>query len=231
MKSYLTITLFLLSSLFAFAQQSQLTKGSSFISGNMSFVYGDNQRHQPFIWHRTPNLWGIKSLRSSAMLNYGFFVADNFAIGAGLGGGIGRRNPSDAYPSKERSYSLSGRFFARHYIALSKDFALYSEAYAHYAVNQGKITRDDLGQEFLVRESSGSAIDIGFNAGLAIFVSKRVSFDFNVGLLNYFANQSKSESFSTLGETVYTSNFESSGTNMQLSLSNLSFNIGVSVFF
>lgn len=230
MKHFLILILLSLSSVVAFAQQSQLKRGSTLINGNVNLTYGDNLGQLQQFGNIPPTSLNFKMLRSNVMLNAGYFVADNFAVGAGIGGGIHREYPTDNMLSEVSIYSYGGRVFARHYIQLSKNFAFFSEIYTYYGFEDGKRTRDDQGQEQLLNEIKGNTLNVGINAGLALFASKYLSIDFNVGVFNYFTSQRTDESFTAQGETNLITKVENSRANMQLSLSNLNFNIGVSLF-
>lgn len=230
MKHFLILILLSLSSVVAFAQQSQLKRGSTLINGNVNLIYGDNQRYQQSFWYTPPVSSSLKAFRTNLMLNSGYFIADNFAVGAGIGGGIYRRNPTDDFPNKVRSHSFGGRFFLRHYVPISKDFAFFSEIYTYYGFEEEETTRDVQGQEQLLSEMNGNTLNVGIDAGLALFASKHLSIDFNVGVFNYFTSQRTDEQFTAQGETSMITKVENSRANMQLSLSSLNFNIGVSEF-
>ncbi len=97
--------------------------------------------------------------------NYGKFIADNIAVGAGVGLNFQKQNDNSA-----TSFSLLP--FARYYVGDSDVLQFYGEVKGGYLFQR-------INNSFTTENNSGVQFDIG--PGVAFFLSENVSFDFLVG--------------------------------------------------
>lgn len=237
MKKSIT-TLFCLLIAFSFCSQAQTEKGNVILGGDAGFRMHERKTETK----RGGNLnnWSSedKSLQINAFLRTGYFVQDNFSTGLRFNYNY-RQNTdpkNSEYDDTIKAVSSSNTFrvgpFARYYIALNDDLALFGQIDAYYGI--GRENQKINGEE---QYTKSSVTEIGGNMtpGLTWFLNERIGINFSLSnIVSYNYEESEFETkdpyLTRRGEEMPKRNqtFTDSRLNANLSLSSLS--LGVNVF-
>ncbi|MBB6500022.1 outer membrane beta-barrel protein [Pedobacter cryoconitis] len=121
-----------------------------------------------------------KSTFINVMPNVGYFIADNLAIGGGIGY-LHHNDPAKLYPGyptwtpaiKSNNFSIST--FGRYYIGLTPEIKFFSQLSGSIDMQQSKYT-DESGNPITDRLKN-RVYDVSLSPGFAIFPSRKIGIE------------------------------------------------------
>ncbi len=175
MKKYLFITITLFTITSAYSQtdstktnNSQTAKGKKFIGGMLNNL----------TWKHTSTSNGnINQLGLQIVPDFGYFIKDDFAIGANLNIGIYNTH-SNNLDINSTSYGIGG--FARYYKKITDKFLFFANAGVSYAYGTGRWGSSNINEQ--VRSNT---LSFAISPGLVYFISPKFGLEASFGNLHY----------------------------------------------
>jgi hypothetical protein len=217
-----------------------MRQGNSFISGNLSF-YQDNDNLETQYESGSNNSSENERLSFNANVEFGHFVADNFAVGVGASfyfqsssTSFTQQNtgltssPLSEFTNETQDLSLTLNILARHYVPISRDFAYFTHFRIGYGQGETFSVITQTVNEYEEKSNGTYYITSAFiNAGLAYFINQSISIDLRFGTLGYSIHELRRENKGN-GNSL---NLEGRSERLLFDLSLSSINLGLSVFF
>jgi len=209
---------------------SQTEKGKMFIGGQVS-LSGSSQSHIDTSYKSENNTVGF-----SIAPNYGYFIKDNFAIGATINFGVSNSTQNTSYTSpitytnksNTLSYGIGG--FANYYVNITDNFKFYFNGGVNYlySTQNTKHSNNDPYYFYSPRnpenqEIQTNAISFSIAPGLVYFVTPKLGIQTTFGNINYNYSSSKNKSLLHDNHT----NISSYGANLNPS----TFSLGLNYYF
>lgn len=175
---------------------SQIGKGNKFIGGRIN-LYGNNDSHSD-----TVSNYNSRNFSTYIIPNIGFFIKDNFAVGANLQLGIINNSSYTEYsnqiPSKTGnkynsiSYGIGG--FARYYKKITDNFLLFVNGGVSYAYQTKKIvSTNSIFPNNEPFEAIQQSVSVAVSPGLVYFITPKLGIESSFGNLNYTYSSSKNK--------------------------------------
>jgi hypothetical protein len=211
---------------------SQTEKGKNFIGGQINLSGSTSS------FLDTLNKFDNNSFGFSVSPNYGYFIADNVAIGVNVNFGISNAVQNSKYsnniPSeftyKSNTLSYGGGAFARYYLNISDKFKFYFNGGLNYFYSTQKIKNSNNDPNYVYSTSNPANKEVQTNSlafaispGLVYFITPKVGLHTSFGNLNY--NYSRSKNISLLYDNH--NNSSSYGFNFNLT----TFYVGLNYYF
>lgn len=187
-----------------FSASAQTEKGKSFINGSIGYTSDKASQASA----GTPNVaTDQKSKSFNIMPQFGYFVADNFAIGLGIGyvqnkttlNGINTVSSYVYYSTQTaKQHIFSIQPFARKYVNVADKFKFFGQLSAGIGFGKGENNSVYYSNPTLVATSEDSYKLTSYNAslspGFAFFPSKKWAIEFSFPLLSYTKTKPKDQS-------------------------------------
>ena len=163
-------------SAFAFSSQAQTEKGKIMVGGNVAF---DTKKSDAAGAKSNTNFQIVPSV--------GYFVADNFAVGTGVGysysktSGIAGPNNTVISGNKNSSFVVSP--FGRYYANLSESFKFFGQLSVPMAFGKDKAV--DADGNVGAKTASTTEIGVALSPGFAFYPTKKIGIEFALNGLNY----------------------------------------------
>jgi hypothetical protein len=148
-KTSVTLTIIVLS----FSLVSQIEKGAFLLTGNVSYSYSENS-------YPDTNMFSGKESSFTFAPKVGYFIHDNWAVGAGVQMNFGQKmSLNSTVPS----------IFGRYYAMRKEHFLFFFEANSRF------------------QKRNNTFLNFGASLGLgsSIFITPKISFDAQIGILGY----------------------------------------------
>jgi len=210
---------------------SQTEKGKMFIGGQLN-LSGSRLSHLDTLYKSENNTVGF-----SFAPNYGYFIKDNFAIGATVNFGVSNstQNTSDTQilstvTRKSNTLSCGIGGFARYYLNITDNFKFYFNGGINYLYSTQKIKLSNNDPTYVYSPSNPESQEIQTNTisfaispGLVYFVTPKIGIQTTFGNINYnyFSSTNKSLLYDNHN------NVNSYGVNLNLS----TFSFGLNYYF
>ena len=169
----------------AFGANAQTDKGSMFIGGSLGFS-SDKEA--------APNAESLTTFNIAP--RFGYFVADNIAIGLGVG--FDSRKPAVANAESATSFFINP--FARYYVPTAgENFKFFAELGVNYST--GDFLTTTTTQDGNTETSEGSSFGVNLSPNFAFFPASNWAVEFGIKGL-YFESTSfegKEENKTTIG--------------------------------
>lgn len=178
---------------------SQTEKGRKFINGQIS-LSGNNNYSGGAVGS---NKYNSSSLAFQFVPNVGYFIKDNFAVGANLSFGVSNSTQEVEYPnqtpvetfykSNSISYGIGG--FARYYKKITDKFLFLTNGGVSYIYQTQKV--DNSNNYFhptgspSVQTVQTNSFSVVITPGIVYFVSPKFGIETNFGNINYQNSSSK----------------------------------------
>ncbi|SHG10056.1 outer membrane beta-barrel protein [Pedobacter caeni] len=164
-------------SAFAFSSQAQTEKGKIMVGGNVAF---DTKK---------TDASGAKSNTNFQIVpSVGYFVADNFAVGTGIGYGYSKTNgiavadgAAAILGNKNSSFIVSP--FGRYYANLSESFKFFGQLSVPMAFGKDKAV--DANGNTGAKTGTTTEIGVALSPGFAFYPTKKIGIEFALNGLNY----------------------------------------------
>jgi len=205
---------------------SQTEKGKMLLGGQFNFS-GSNRNTGNGTYKSHGEGYGF-----TLAPNYGYFISDNFEIGAKLSISAGNNwsdSNDDIYKHHAESHSTGFGIgaFSRRYFTISEKFRFYLNGDLSYASSTYKNSNSDNSSN-----SDGSqdqtSLKISVAPGLVYFVTPKLGFEAQFGSLGYSVNSNDFENNYTDG-TSYNYSTDSNG--FGINLNTTSFYLGLNYYF
>ncbi|MCH8555118.1 MAG: porin family protein [Schleiferiaceae bacterium] len=204
-----------------YTAQAQLEKGSLLLSGDIGFN-SSTGKMEITSGGNTVTQADPKFTDFNLNLQGGYFVADNFAVGLGIGYGLSKiTEDGDDFLDEISTGIFAINPFARYYIPYTNKFAFFAQLDLGIGFGSTK-TESRMGNTTITDEGSVNVFGIGVSPGFTYFLTESIGLDLRVGFLGY---NSASTSFESNNSTTTNS---ISGTGVNIGLNSLTF--GLSVF-
>ena len=174
---------------------SQTEKGKMFIGGQLNL--SSNLNSSLDILSKSDN----NSFGINISPNFGYFIADNFAIGANINLGTSSSTQNKEYTSatlpskytfKSTSISLGLGGFARYYINISDNFKFYFNGGVNYLYSTQKITNSNNDPNYIYssgnpasEEYQTNTLSLAVSPGLAYYITPKIGIQTSFGNINY----------------------------------------------
>lgn len=194
-KMILTTSLILLSAVFAY---SQTGSGNLYLGGSFNLGFGSTK-------YKTGSNSndGPKTFNFGINPNCGYFVAENFMIGLGLGYDM-NSTKTKGIGNNEDKVTVSAFNvgpFARYYMMPVKNMGAFMQG--NIAVGFGKTkTEETVGGTTTSDEIKMTAFVVGVTPGLVFFVGEKVAFEASIGGLSFVTSTDKQTDGDTEHKTV-----------------------------
>jgi outer membrane immunogenic protein len=205
------------------AASAQWDAGKILATGGINFST-TTPKTEMKVGNNTTTADGIKTTDFGISLAGGYFIADNVAIGLG----IGLDNSKSTYETTDTEYTYTDNIFsvspfARYYIPYSDQFSFFGQLSVGLGFGSSK---DEVvsGSTTTTQESSLNVMMIGLSPGFSYMMTERVALEMRYGFLGYTSSTMKEEEANGDYEKDMTSSF-----GLNLDLNSLVF--GISVLF
>jgi outer membrane immunogenic protein len=207
----------------AFVASAQFEQGSIITTGTLGFETG-SVASETKVGNNTTNSDGPTSQSFTFAARGGYFIADNLAIGLGLGyNSVSGKSVLGNTTNEQTSGITNILLFTRYYVPYSESFAVFAEL--GFESGFGKNTNSTTtGNTTNSTEQGVSSFGVGISPGFTYFLHKNIALDLNYGFLGYTSASIKTENPNGDYNKVTSS---STGLNLDLS----SIRLGISVFF
>ncbi|AOM80585.1 outer membrane beta-barrel protein [Pedobacter steynii] len=163
-------------SAFAFSSQAQTEKGKIMVGGNVAF---DTKKSDAAGAKSNTNFQIVPSV--------GYFVADNFAVGTGVGYGYSKTSgiagPNNTVISGNKNSSFVVSPFGRYYANLSESFKFFGQLSVPMAFGKDKAV--DAEGNVGAKTASTTEIGVALSPGFAFYPTKKIGIEFALNGLNY----------------------------------------------
>lgn len=174
-----------------FAASAQTEKGKSFINGSIGLSNNDSDGRSA-----STGGFGTKSSAHSiaVMPRYGYFVANNWAVGIGLGYQYNKNTTTSQSPyttpsviiQTARQHTFKVNPFVRKYVDVAEKFKFFGELNA--AIGFGKTNDENISFPnggTTKTDNKFTTYNASLNPGFAFFPSKRWAIEFSFPLVGY----------------------------------------------
>lgn len=205
------------------AINAQYDAGKILATGGIHFST-NSPKTEMKVGSNTTTADGIKTTDFGINLGAGYFIADNLAVGLG----IGLDNSKSTYETTSTEYTSTDNIisvapFARYYIPYSDQFAFFGQLSVGLGFGTSKY-ETKTGSTTTTQESSINLMAIGITPGFSYMMTERVALEMRYGFLGYTSSTIKEEEANGDYEKDMTSSF-----GLNLDLNSLVF--GISVLF
>jgi len=163
-------------SAFAFSTQAQTEKGKIMVGGNVAF---DTQKSDASGAKSNTNFQIVPSV--------GYFVADNFAVGTGIGYGYSKTSGVAISETITKMGNQNTAFvvspFGRYYANLSESFKFFGQLSVPMAFGKDKEVNAD--GKVGAKTASTTEIGVALSPGFAFYPTKKIGIEFALNGLNY----------------------------------------------
>jgi hypothetical protein len=211
---------------------SQTEKGKMFIGGQVT-LSGNTTSNSDTSYKSDNNSIGF-----TVAPNFGYFIMDNFAIGANVNLGVSNSTQKQDYPNQTPSeytykyntlsFGIGG--FARYYINITDNFKFYFNGGINYLHQTKKTTYSNNDPNYVYSTSNPANqvtpinnISLFISPGVVYFVTPKIGIQAAFGNINYSYSSSKNTSLTYANH----SNSSSFGVNLNLS----AFALGLNYYF
>lgn len=202
---------------------AQFESGTIMLTGGINFSQSSSERETK-MGSNTTTTEGPVTTNFGLGVMGGYFVADNIAVGLGLGYGSFSSEDTDDGVTYETSGSLfSITPFARYYIPYTDVFSFFGELSVGIGAGSDKFSTTS-GGNTTTQEASVSTLRTGIAPGFNFFVHENIALEIKYGFLGY-------NSFTTERDFGNDNSVKDSSSNFGLNLDLTSLVFGLSVFF
>ncbi|WP_256012276.1 outer membrane beta-barrel protein [Desertivirga xinjiangensis] len=157
----LVLSIALLSA-FAFAGQAQTEKGKIIVGGTASYTSSKSDAD------------GAKAAENLSLVpNIGYFVANNIAVGTGVGYNYSKLDHASSFGQNE-AFVVSP--FGRYYVDLGEKFKFFGQASVPMAFGTVKAT--DASGDTGAKTGTSTSIGVAVSPGFAYFPTKKIGIEF-----------------------------------------------------
>lgn len=211
---------------------SQTEKGKMFVGGQISLSGNTNSNLD------TLSKYDYNYVNFTFAPNFGYFIMDNFAIGANINLGVSNSKNDYNYTnqtpslttnkSTTLSYGVGG--FTRYYINITDNFKFFFNGGINYLHQTQKTTNSNNDPNYIYSTSNPATqehqinnISFAISPGIVYFVTPKLGIQAAFGNINYSYSSSKNTSLS------YDNHNNSNNYGINLNLS--TFNLGMNYYF
>jgi hypothetical protein len=205
------------------ALNAQYDAGKILMTGGLNFS-STTPKYEVKSGSNTTTSEGTKTTMFGINLMGGYFLADNIAVGLGVGYDNTKSTfKTDNTESTETDNMMSVAPFARYYIPYTEQFAFFGQLTAGFGFGK---TKDETktGSTTTTTEADNSMIMIGVSPGFSYMMTDRVGLEMRYGFLGWSSYTSKVEGTGDDYSKLTVSTF-----GLNLDLNSLVF--GISVLF
>ncbi|MFU8842273.1 MAG: outer membrane beta-barrel protein [Bacteroidales bacterium] len=208
---------------FIWASNAQYDAGKILMTGGLNFS-STTPKYEVKSGGSTTTTDGTKITLFGINLSGGYFIADNIAVGLGIGFENSKStSESDNAKMTDTDNMLSVAPFARYYIPYSDQFAFFGQLTAGFGFGKSK---DEVtsGSTTTTTETDNSMVMVGISPGFSFMMTEKVGLEMRYGFLGWSSYTSKTEGTGDDYAKLTTSTF-----GLNLDLNSLVF--GISVLF
>jgi hypothetical protein len=170
--------------------QPGLIKGSFLVGGNLNLSFESDKEK-----YGSETTDGPKYNTIVFYPKAGYFLADNFAAGLGIGYySSGYKYEDDYGTDKSTSSMFLAGLFGRYYVRPLTHAAFFGELNIGFGTGKNKDEYDESGRSVAeVTETKQSMFAINIKPGATIFITEKLGIDFTYGSLGYETYTEKDE--------------------------------------
>lgn len=127
--------------------------------------------------------FGSSSTTFSIAPEIGFFLSDNFAVGAYLGLGFSSENNRAAHPTKVKGFEWSINPYARWYAIKSDKFGVFLEGGVSFAQQSSKVIAKTATETTTVKRPSYNTFAITITPGLSYALNEHIELQTRLNVL------------------------------------------------
>lgn len=201
---------------------AQIEKGNFLLTGGLGFS-NTGATSETKIGNTTTTREGIDYNSYNFNLKGGYFIANNFALGLGLGYDFFGSKFIDGNDERTTSSAITTvGIFGRYYIPYNEKFMFFGELGLYTGFGSDEVSEIE-NNTTTTEITDLSLMSAGLSAGFTYMVHKNIGLDLNVGLLNFTQMTSRND--------FPNGNYDQTTTTMSgLSFDLTTIRMGISVF-
>ncbi|ALL07687.1 hypothetical protein AQ505_20645 [Pedobacter sp. PACM 27299] len=195
--------------------QAQTEKGTKFIGGNFGFNSNNNSRNSENVSKNSSYSFNPKA---------GYFISNNFVLGANLGIVYTKTRYSPSQ-TENNIISFGAGSFLRHYLTITERFRFFSEIELSWITSKNEPTKNN--ENVIKQYARYNVYSANLRPGLAFFPTKNWAIEMSFPLFGYTRQTQKN----IFKEVDRSSDYTIISDNFNFGLSTLSPLIGVNYHF